>query len=96
MDRPRLLHVVKDKETTVQEKAEKEKWARIAQGFRELVRSEGWDLYRQQIELVENQCIQQLVAGPKEDHDAQKGFILGLRAAFFLPQNIIIKVGDSA
>mgnify|MGYP001593261066 CR=1 FL=1 len=94
MDRPRLVHAV-DRDAQIQEKADTERWARMAQGFRELLRSEGWDLYRQQLEMVENQHIQQLVAGSKEEHDATRGVILGLRIAFQLPQNIINRVGGA-
>jgi hypothetical protein len=74
------------------EKAEKEAWARKAATLKVLIRSEAWDLFMDFIGKLENETIQELIGAPKEDHDKLTGFINGLRKAVLLPSQIISRV----
>jgi hypothetical protein len=80
------------KEAALAQKAEKEKWVRIAGAFHALTRTEGWDTFTEQLGLLENNAIQQLIAGGADKHDYNRGFIEGLRTAYNMPYKVVEQV----
>jgi hypothetical protein len=78
-----------------EKKAEKEKWLRIAATLRDMTRSEAWDVFQEQVSLLENQSIQSLISCEANQHDYHKGFIEGMRTVYNLPFRIVDRVANS-
>ena len=57
--------------------------------MRDLIQSPGWDSYRKLLEDAENGLLKRLLDENRETYDYNKGFIMGLRLAFNIPQQII-------
>ncbi len=81
----------KTREEKAHEAEEKEHWHRVAATLKDLTRTEGWDCYKNHAEGIERQIIEELVRAPKEEHDYLKGYVMGLRKALHLPEEIVLR-----
>ena len=53
-----------------------------------LTHSEGWNAYVKALEEMENRCLEKIVQGSKEEFDYHKGFLMGVRACYHLPERL--------
>lgn len=53
-----------------------------------LTHSEGWNAYVKALEDMENRCLEKIASGSKEDFEFNKGFLMGVRACYHLPERL--------
>lgn len=71
-----------------------EKEARLAKAvkLRDLLGSEGWDTYYREVEALQQQRIDAILTGKKDDFEYEKGRLEGLREAVKLPRDYVARV----